>query len=370
MKFCIGTKQYPDDYFKDIDWGELYRFAEKQALLGVVFEGVQRLDCSKTMDKALLMKWIAASQMIKRSNMLINDTAAKIYKQFKEDGFDCCVLKGQGNAMMYPKPYSRVAGDIDLWVAADRKKILKYLEKNFAIGSLGYLHTEFQLKNGVEVEIHFRPSFLYNPIYNKRIQSYFKRDTSEQCGNEISLIGGAGNIAVPTTEFNVVFQLTHIYRHFFEEGIGLRQLVDYFYVLSLYKAKNNANSVQKSLEYLGLKKFASALMWVMQEVFAISDDMMIVQPNENVGKKLLREILDGGNFGHYAERYGGFKGKGKLARFQRKIYRDISFVMDYPSEALSVPLYFVWQYAWRLSHGDKNLLGYIASPRKLMYGKH
>ena len=53
-----------------------------------------------------------------------------------------------------------------------------------------------------------------------------------QCSNIVSLPDDAGDIAIPTTAFNVIYQLCHLYHHFFDEGIGMRQMIDYYYVVN------------------------------------------------------------------------------------------------------------------------------------------
>ena len=71
-----------------------------------------------------------------------------------------------------------------------------------------------------------------NPIYHARLQKWFRRNADLQCSHIVGLPDGAGDIAIPTTAFNVVYQLTHLYHHFFDEGIGMRQIIDYFLVVN------------------------------------------------------------------------------------------------------------------------------------------
>ena len=150
----------------------------------------------------------------------------------REDGLRCCILKGQGNALMYPNAYSRNPGDIDVWVNASREQITEYAKKHFELGDdIRYQHIETSV-DGVPVELHFFPCTMNNPIYNAHLQKWFKRNADLQCSNVVSLPDGIGDIAIPTTAFNVVYQLTHLYHHFFDEGIGMRQIIDYFLVVN------------------------------------------------------------------------------------------------------------------------------------------
>ena len=86
--------------------------------------------------------------------------------------------------------------------------------------------------DGVPVDLHFFPCSMNNPLYHARLQKWFKRNADLQCSNVVSLPDDIGEIAIPTTAFNVIYQLTHLYHHFFDEGIGMRQIIDYFLVVN------------------------------------------------------------------------------------------------------------------------------------------
>ena len=238
-----------------IDWRQLYNFASRQALLGFCFDGIERLtkEFSEELKqnpiaRDLLMTWMGVSQQIRRQNMKVNAVAGKLFSMLREDGLRCCILKGQGNALMYPNPYSRTPGDIDVWVNASREDITEYAKTHFEIGDdirFHHLETSF---DGVPVELHFFPGIMNNPIYNARLQKWFKRNADLQCSNVVSLPDGIGEIAIPTTAFNVIYQLTHLYHHFFDEGIGMRQIIDYYYVVcDFYKVYQNSSKITPSL---------------------------------------------------------------------------------------------------------------------------
>ncbi len=158
-------------------------------------------------------------------------TAAKLYRQLREDGLRCCILKGQGNALMYPNPYSRIPGDIDVWVNDSREHITSFAKVHYGWkGEMHYHHLETTL-DGVPIELHFLPCTMNNPVYNRRLQKWFRSNADLQCSNVVDLPDGAGEIAVPTVSFNVIYQLCHLYHHFFDEGIGMRQMIDYYFVI-------------------------------------------------------------------------------------------------------------------------------------------
>ena len=255
LKYCLGAKSDENKVIAGIDWQMLYSFAFKQALLGLCFDGIERLGKEypeelklNPIGRELLMTWMGKAQQIHRQNVKVNGVAAKLYSKFREDGLRCCILKGQGNALMYPNPYSRTSGDIDVWVNASREQITEYAKKHFEIGDdIRYHHLETSL-DGVPVELHFFPCTMNNPIHNARLQKWFKLNADLQCSNVVSLPDGIGEIAIPTTAFNVVYQLTHLYHHFFDEGIGMRQIIDYFLVVcDFYKVYQKSSNPSVSL---------------------------------------------------------------------------------------------------------------------------
>ncbi len=340
-----------------VDWRQLYTFASRQALLGFCFDGIERLTKEfseelkqNPMERDLLMTWMGAAQQIRRQNVKVNAVAGKLFSMLREDRMRCCVLKGQGNALMYPNAYSRNPGDIDVWINASRERIMEYARNKFELGDdISLQHLETSL-DGVPVELHFFPCFMNNPIYHARLQKWFRRNADLQFSHIVRLPDGAGDIAIPTSSFNVVYQLTHLYHHFFDEGIGMRQIIDYYYVVNNGELLVIRDSLQKELKHLGLWKFAGAVMFVLHEVIGLSENKMIVPIDEKRGKLLLAEILDGGNFGRHFSKYGGFTHQSLGKKHFLKIWRNMHFVRYYPAEALCEPLFRTWHFFWRKCH--------------------
>ena len=357
LKYCLGHKVDMNNVVVDINWRQLYTFASKQALLGFCFDFIERLgkeyseELKKNpIERDLLITWMGATQQIRQQNMKVNVVASKLYSMLRENGLRCCILKGQGNALMYPNAYSRNPGDIDVWVNASREQITEYAKKHFEIGEdIRYHHLETSL-DGVPVELHFFPGIMNNPIYNARLQKWFKRNADLQCSNVVSLPDGIGEIAIPTTAFNVIYQLTHLYHHFFDEGIGMRQIIDYYYVVNNDDLLVIKDTLQRELKHLGLWKFAKAVMYVLHEALGLSEEKMIAPMDEKRGKLLLAEILNGGNFGQHFTKYGHFTQQGMAKKYFLKIWRNMHFVRYYPAEALSEPIFRTWHFFWRLRH--------------------
>ena len=248
LRFCIGSAKEIPDSLKEVDWKELYRIAKKQSLVGVLFDGIKKLPAEHVgMKKELLLQWMAESQMLEKANVRLNDAAIQVSEWFRKKGFRTCILKGQGNALMYPNPYSRTPGDIDIWVQGGDKWVISFVRSISPLEKACYHHIEFPSYKGVEVEVHYRPSFLLCFWHNRKLQKYYDRVKEGQFSHWV-MLGKQGEIAIPTAEFNLIFQLSHIFSHLMNEGIGLRQLLDYYYVLcDFYKVYQISSKITPSL---------------------------------------------------------------------------------------------------------------------------
>ena len=248
LRFCIGSDSEIPSSLKEADWKELYAIAKKQCLVGVLFDGIKKLPAEHVgMEKELLLHWMAEKQMLEKANVRLNDAAIQVSEWFRKKGFRTCILKGQGNALMYPNPYSRTPGDIDIWVEGGDKRVISFVRSISPHEKACYHHIEFPSYKGVEVEVHYRPSFLLCFWHNRKLQKYYERVKEEQFSHRV-MLGEQGEIAIPTVEFNLIFQLTHIFSHLMNEGIGLRQLVDYYYVIcDFYKVYQKTSKITPSL---------------------------------------------------------------------------------------------------------------------------
>ena len=353
LQFCIGAVVEIPPSVKDADWKVLYDIAKKQALIGVLFHGIKQLPKELAPDAGLLMQWMGMTQKIRQQNIRLFLDSAKVFKKFKEVGFRNCILKGQGNALLYPDPYMRTPGDIDIYLAGGRKRVMQYINKVCPNQVMRYHHVDFPVIK-TAIEVHFTPSYMFFPVHNHRMQKWFKEVMDLQCSNVVTLPDGYGEITLPTMNFNVIYILSHLYRHVFTEGIGLRQLLDYYYVLMVWEHDDKALMyVQNMISYFGMKKFAGGIMYVMHKVFGLPTSQLVVAMNEKEGKFLLAEIMQGGNFGQYDTRLGSKENESKFHRYLRMNLRNFRFVKHYPTEALSEPLFRTWFAVWKKIHGMK-----------------
>ena len=229
--------------------------------------------------------------------------------------YQCGVKNGSESSKGSSLSALRQSGDIDVYLEGGLDRVLAYARTFGEVKKVNELEMSVPVFSETEVEFHYRPFIMRNPFKNRRLQAFFQ-DQSEACfTNRISLESKAESLEImaPTIAFNLVHQIVHIYHHFITEGVGLRQLMDYHFVVKHEMEVEKGSSVQevkKVISDLGLERFASAVIWVIGYVFdpgmlatwIQKSETTLWKPNEKDGRLLLDEIMMSGNFGHTDER--------------------------------------------------------------------
>lgn len=367
LQIATGRQSHLSHVLSDEEWKNLYNLAKKQALLGIAFEGVKKLSQGQWPTGDDVLNWTMATEGIKRRNMRTTDVCLRLTKELTKEGFDVCILKGQANHVYYDRLSAeqslgmlRVCGDVDAWIWPKEKTkhpvrtIIDYCKQKNILVSLCHLHAEVKPVGGVPIEIHFRPSFLNAPWRNRRFQKLFQTAKFEEV--EIDQYGIVKKLRV---DYDLIFQMNHIYRHLLDEGVGMRQVLDFYVLLKEYNKEQyeraglmNRSEVMSHIQNCGMKRFASALMFVLQDMLDIRNDELLCAASERHGTFLLNEMMAAGNFGHYDERMKALAvRKGKLSyqlqKAQRRFKRNLRFLTSYPEEVICEPLARVYHFVWR-----------------------
>ena len=351
LQVALGTREKLSQVPSEAEWNALYEEAGRQAIVGVLFGGLEKLPAEQLPPMPVKMQWIGMVQVIEATYKLHCERAVELTRRFRAVGFHSCILKGIGLAQYYPDPTRRQCGDIDFLVIGCRKDVMQYLRNQYKVGLVVWHHIEAEIFDDVATEIHVHPSWLYGPLRNRSLQRFFENELlGSDKGSKHSrvLINDTEfGFSVPSVSFNVVYSLVHTFHHLIEEGIGLRHIVDYFYVLrnlapsSFPKGKERCNTqIVSFIESIGLGKFLGAIMWVMEEVCGMARGELLCEPNEKEGKFLMEEIMKGGNFGQYRT--------DKLVH--NSAARIWALLPHYPNEVLWVVPWKIWHQFWKAAH--------------------
>ena len=252
MQVAVGTRSALSRVLTKKEWEGVYACCLKQTLVGMGYVAIQKLPKAQWPPADVVLKFTAMATRIKSRNELLDKTCVTVCQRMDHDGLDAVILKGQANSINYPetlRPY-RMPGDIDVWarpkgngvisVASKTgnnnvehidysgvQAVIEYVRMQYRIkGSsdrppMRYHHIDAPPENGIPVEVHFRPSYKNSPIRNWRMQNWYKSHMDLCVKNKCNF-----GFPVLTSSINVVYLMDHLFRHYFVEGLGLRQLMD------------------------------------------------------------------------------------------------------------------------------------------------
>ncbi len=356
LRVALGTQEKLSRKPTEEEWRALFVLAEQQAVDGVAYHA---LECLAKQDQKppeeVMLDWFSFAEQIKEENGIVNRRCKEVTELFAKAGYKTCILKGQGNGMMYPNPLLRVPGDIDIWVKGDRKKIKDFVRARYPDAEDGEVHIQFPIFDDVPVEVHYTLCKSLLPRLNERTQTFFEAFQTE----EIHRMDDGGkdfSLTILGESKNMNFQILHMMKHFFRGGIGFRQMIDYFYLLryalgDVRRKKEDVRrlkeEVAETFEYLGLRKFAGAVMWILKEVLGMDEQYLIVSPDEKRGRLVLSEIMEGGNFGKYDKRWT--KQLQEKSHLLSNLTRNVKAIPLFPEEAILTPImgaYSYWTKKW------------------------
>ena len=353
LRSTLAQQCTPLEVVSLLDMDELLEFAAKQAIKGIVYEGLKlnRQAYPEVIQRKEVLKWAGLTEKGRRLFAIAQRRVEDLSRIFAEAGFSSCILKGQGLSLIYPVHESRTPGDIDIWVKGSREDITAFVRSKCPDVFEQYHHIDFPIFKDMVVEVHYLPAQMASPINNSRLQAYYRQQQEEQFTNRCQVLGE--HVCIPTKTFNAIFLLSHMMRHFFNEGVGLRQLVDYYYLLKQGFTATEKTEFATTVKHLGMEKFAGAVMWIEMNVLGIDRDHLLIPPLEKTGRLLFEEILGTGNFGYLDKRYT-FREKGILACALTDVYRDFLLAKMFPSEALWKPYAKLVNQQWKIKDYFRN----------------
>ena len=358
LQISIGTREQLSRVPSVPEWEGILNEAQRQAVAGILVSGIERLPEEQRPPKVVLLQWIGVCQQIEAQNRITTNTCINVCQSLDNDGFNACVLKGQSNYRYYPTEMKnrRSCGDVDVWVVPKKeckhpvKEVVEYVDANYNVDVLCWLHNGFTDESGVPIEVHFRPSFMNEPCKNRRFQKHF---SSILACRTVTELDGA---EVPCTKVDedVIYQMNHIYRHLIDEGVGLRQVVDYLWRLKAWNEQHTRSKEEtmKIVSWLGMRRFAGALMYVLRELLGMPEEYLLCEASVADGKFLMNEIIMSGNFGHNDPRMGNISSSGgyivrRFSQASRRFKRNMRFLTSYPGEVIWEPIVRVEHFVWK-----------------------
>lgn len=331
IRYAVGEETVVPESIACINWGDFLEFCNRQGITGLVLNGIQKADIR--FNKSALLIWIGTVQMIIQQNAITNKRLKESVVFFERQGLRSCILKGQANGLMYPKPELRSPGDVDVWVEGKREDIIKGVKTICPDAHYSIHHIKLPIFKDVSVEVHYRPIYMSNWFTDRKLQRYISSIEKRQFANKVDFENC--EIGCLTDDFNVIYQLLHMYHHFFETRNNFKQFIDYYMLLK--RGCVNNTDIAKRFRELGVLKYAKGIMWVMKEVLALDEKYLVVEPSKKEGRLILSE-----------SEYFGTYPTNNLLLLIKKLWANFRVVTHYPMEVLIGPLFLVWHQWWRL----------------------
>ncbi len=238
--------------YHDIKWKVIYRLATEQSVLGLVLAGLEHSEVKPPQN--VLLQWIGEVQVIERQrNKAMNVFVAELTDRLRKADIYTLLVKGQGIAQCYERPLWRFSGDVDLLLSDENYKKAKDFLLPLASGNKSDERYSKHLGMNIDewyVEIHGTLRTGLSGRVDKVVDEV-QRDVFY--GGEVrSWMNGKTMVFIPSPDNDVFFVFTHFIKHFYKEGMNLRQVCDWCRLLWTYRNSLNHGLLEKRIRKAGL----------------------------------------------------------------------------------------------------------------------
>lgn len=288
--------------YKNIDYSAVMRLAEVQSVVGLVAAGLEHV-----MDVKVPQQWAlqfaGQTLQLEQRNKAMNAFIAKLIEKLRNKDIYTLLVKGQGIAQCYERPFWRACGDVDLFLSNGNYQN--------AVNALTSLTSEIEEENGYtkhlglkidkwEVELH---GSLRSELWKQLDNMLDEVQEDIFCGGAVrSWINGSSQVFLPRADEDVVYVFAHILQHFFKGGIGLRQICDWCRLIYTYRDSLNYRLLESRVHKAGIMTEWKVFSTLAVDYLGMPDEYMPLYDGSNKWKKkagrLLSFVLETGNFGH------------------------------------------------------------------------
>ena len=257
LKAGLWNKQLDQEMFRDdCDFHELAMMSLRQTVTGLI--GVAFMQLPKGMvPRALQIALLKKVSDVEERNRRVNKSVAESFGWLLAQGLHPWLIKGQGVAQDYDDPLKRVSGDIDVFFADEkeyefaRRRMLRVLQPSeLKADNRQTLNLEF-MDGDVYMEFHGRVLAEINHRSNRHFAAFTKEAAQLPPRRW-------GSVTLPPVRFDAVFIFTHLVRHYFGGGIGLRQVCDWMRFMHSHAEEIDREQLRADLDRLGLMKIWQA----------------------------------------------------------------------------------------------------------------
>ena len=313
------------------DWDKICPLLTKAKLLPVVYRTVAALGETSGLSEEVLTGWQADTFAKGMKQLQMVNELRSVLTEARNRKIRPVVFKGITLAALYPEPYTRVSGDADLLVSAKQRNDMEQM-----LVQMGYEKVEAYSKEHVPVymiktqnrqlklEIH---DLLWEDYEGKQaeILRNIQLDAEETlicqevCGMPVTTLG---------YDEHLIYQIFHIVKHFFFEGIPLRYFVDLVFYIDAYADKLDFVRIRKEMERLHYGQFFDSVMKICYQCLGMKTNVLRDRADKvELNERLLKEVLEIGKLNksvkqwesiNFLSHYFMRSSKTKTTSFQQK----------------------------------------------------
>lgn len=344
--------------FKEASWDQIIHLADVQTVRGLLLDGISLLPKNLIPDEDIVMELAGKQNKIVIHNQVHRDTIIQIDKALKAKSIAAVLMKGQITALRYPQPLHRQPGDIDFVIRKeDFPKTLNVLDTIGKVDrNLVHEHHGMAWVNNVTVEPHYKVHNYQRPSTDKAMQEMFSKVFPDKL-IKADIDGYKVNVFPPT--FESVFLISHIVNHVYEEGLGLRQVIDYAMFLDKCADKIDWLQHDEFLYRMRMQRAFRIFTCICVEYLGLilpSQVEPFSYKEKEWAKKMIEDIFEVGNFGRgkYVFKHNGLSDA--LRNYRWVFTRCLRLGFVCPSEARWWIVSKFTRYFWKKNQNRKNNL--------------
>lgn len=330
--------------------------ARMQSVIGILFDGMQQLTKTQRPPTHILLDWFGQTLHIESANIKHNKALASLVNCLRNEGVESRLLKGQGCASYYPNPLHRQCGDIDLFVGKEQYGYALQIIENKGI------HIEKESVKDVHfiwrdtlVELHWMEEHFYSHKLNGRLQQIFRK---EEWKHPKEIIMEGVSVAMLNPTLNAFHVFVHLWHHFLQVGIGLRQICDWMLILKREESVIDWTILHDNVKLINAERAWCAFYGLTVKYLGLEltnvPAWMQKWSNRDVDA-IVKDVMKQGNFGQYGDSM-------RQRQFKSGLVKNIGSFW-----ALVCRLMRVWKFGkrevvayplWRLFRDDSMLKRY------------
>ena len=224
---------------ESVDWNEVYQLSGEQSVVGLVTAGIEHVKDIK-IPQDIVLQFIGESLQLEQNNREMNNFIAEIVDKMRKEDIYTLLVKGQGIAQCYDRPLWRASGDVDLLLSDSNYINAKRLLLSMATVNKNEERYSKHLGMNIDpwyVEIHGTMRTGLSGRVDKVVDSV--QHDIFYGGNVRLWMNGKTSVFLPAPDNDVIFVFTHFLKHFYKEGMSLRQVCDWCRLLWTYRDSLN-----------------------------------------------------------------------------------------------------------------------------------